>query len=803
MSRRLALVVANDSYSDPDLTSLIAPRNDAQSLRELLRDPEIGNYEPADILVNESKSEIERATERMFRSARPGDLVLLYFSGHGVRSRNGRLHLAVANTDLSLLSATSVSASFVKELIDESDAASTVILLDCCYSGAFSDNGLKADPTMDVGHELRAGRGTYVLTASSSVETAGDGERPAPGRQPGLSVFTEAVVRGLATGSADVRGIGRITPNDLWEYVRQEVPRRTVRQTPTQYGYVEDEIHLANVRRGFSGTVLRPSHRVHLGDLLGPLSQTADQGLRAEEWLGTGRLVVPVGQAFRGTEPAETVCLNLAHNDGHVLVVGRIGSGKSTLLRTLVGALALTSSPGEVRFYFLESGGNKLGSLRRLPYVARIARDDQPDLVRDLLDEVGGIISRRKQLYSEHFVDSAERFRVVRRDLPGGPHPDVFLFVDRWADFASHGARISALAGAGLDYGVHLVVSARGWRDVPDELQELIHCQIELHLSRPSESRIDPRLAEQAFGSQPGWALRQGGRFLVALPHLGSAAGTPDELLMADSSDGALELVDRVVKAWSRIGGRPLDHPDQSVAAARPLTIAPSVLDLLGLAELSADRVAVLRAGRTPDDRLRVPIGVDPAGEPVLLDLKPSTEGGAGPHGLLVGATGSGKSQLLRSLLTTLALTHDPAQLTFVLVTYKGGDTFAPFERLPHTGALVDRIADELSLLDRLIQTISGELTRRQGALRAAGNLYSQHEYERVRATGTPLAPMPALLVVCDEFTELLTANPNFLDLLVQVGRVGRSLGVHLLLAAQRLEEGRLRGLETHLAYRI
>ncbi|HEX5995500.1 MAG TPA: caspase family protein, partial [Jiangellales bacterium] len=254
MTRRLALVVANDSYQDPGLTSLFAPRHDAQNLRELLRDPEIGNFEPADILINESKSEIERAVERMFRSARPGDLVTLYFSGHGVRSRNGRLHLAVSNTDLRLLSASSISASFIKELIDESDASSTVILLDCCYSGAFTDGGVKADPSIDVGIELRAGRGTYVLTASSSVEPAYDGERPLAGRQAGMSAFTEAVVRGLSLGAADVRGVGRITPNDLWEYVRQEVPRRTQRQTPTQYGYVEDEIHLANVRRGYSGT---------------------------------------------------------------------------------------------------------------------------------------------------------------------------------------------------------------------------------------------------------------------------------------------------------------------------------------------------------------------------------------------------------------------------------------------------------------------------------------------------------------------------------------------------------------------
>src|SRR5207245_1796809 len=79
----------------------------------------------------------------------------------------------------------------------------------------------------------------------------------------------------------------------------------------------------------------------------------------------------------------------------------------------------------------------------------------------------------------------------------------------------------------------------------------------------------------------------------------------------------------------------------------------------------------------------------------------------------------------------------------------------------------------------------------------------SLRDYEKARLSGAPLAPLPVLLVICDEFSELLQRKPEFIDLFVQIGRVGRSLGVHLLLASQRLEEGRLRGLDTHLSYRI
>jgi S-DNA-T family DNA segregation ATPase FtsK/SpoIIIE len=92
---------------------------------------------------------------------------------------------------------------------------------------------------------------------------------------------------------------------------------------------------------------------------------------------------------------------------------------------------------------------------------------------------------------------------------------------------------------------------------------------------------------------------------------------------------------------------------------------------------------------------------------------------------------------------------------------------------------------------------------RRQELLREAGNFASVRDYEKARATGEPLEPLPSLFVVVDEFSEMLAAKPEFIDLFVAIGRLGRSLGLHLLLASQRLEEGRLRGLESHLSYRV
>ncbi len=206
---------------------------------------------------------------------------------------------------------------------------------------------------------------------------------------------------------------------------------------------------------------------------------------------------------------------------------------------------------------------------------------------------------------------------------------------------------------------------------------------------------------------------------------------------------------------------------------------------------------------RTNREQLRVPIGVGPDGNVVELDFKEAAQEGMGPHGLIIGATGSGKSELLRTIVAGLAITHSSEDLNFVLVDFKGGATFASLDILPHTSAVITNLEDELSLVDRMRDAVAGEMVRRQELLRDAGNYVSRYEYEKARLAGEQLKPLPSLLIICDEFSELLTAKPDFTDLFVMIGRLGRSLGVHLLLASQRLEEGRLRGLDTHLSYRI
>jgi S-DNA-T family DNA segregation ATPase FtsK/SpoIIIE len=235
----------------------------------------------------------------------------------------------------------------------------------------------------------------------------------------------------------------------------------------------------------------------------------------------------------------------------------------------------------------------------------------------------------------------------------------------------------------------------------------------------------------------------------------------------------------------------------------QPLDSDFDLTTLLGIRDgRTFDVAATWRPRKVLRARMVVPIGVTSDGEVVELDLKESAQGGMGPHGLLIGATGSGKSELLRTLVCGLAATHSSEILNMVLVDFKGGATFLGMDRLPHTSAVITNLADELPLVDRMQDALNGEMNRRQEMLRASG-FASLHDYEKARAGGAQLMPFPVLLIVVDEFSELLASKSEFMDLFVSIGRLGRSLGVHLLLASQRLDEGRINRVEGHLSYRI
>ncbi|WP_099037129.1 type VII secretion protein EccCa [Mycobacterium neglectum] len=250
----------------------------------------------------------------------------------------------------------------------------------------------------------------------------------------------------------------------------------------------------------------------------------------------------------------------------------------------------------------------------------------------------------------------------------------------------------------------------------------------------------------------------------------------------------------------------------QASACARRLTQYRSAVDGRAEAHGWFDMMGIDRDRLDPekywkaaaDGHIRaVPIGVAEDGTRVHLDINEAARNGMGPHGLCVGATGSGKSELLRTLALGMITSHPPDVLNLILVDFKGGATFLGLERASHVGAVITNLAGEAHLVSRMNDALAGEMNRRQELLRTAGGLANLAEYRRARSRGAGLPPLPALFILVDEFSELLSQHPDFAELFVAIGRLGRSLGMHLLLASQRLDEGRLRGLETHLSYRI
>jgi S-DNA-T family DNA segregation ATPase FtsK/SpoIIIE len=270
--------------------------------------------------------------------------------------------------------------------------------------------------------------------------------------------------------------------------------------------------------------------------------------------------------------------------------------------------------------------------------------------------------------------------------------------------------------------------------------------------------------------------------------------GRAQEGLTLDATD--IKTCEHIARSLT-----PLTLADK--AGQQDLSHDVRLLDLLNIPSADAVEGAQTWRDHTRQSLLQTAIGRCADGEPLILDLKEAAERGMGPHGLIVGATGSGKSELLRTIVTSLAITHDPQTVNFVLVDFKGGASFADFASLPHVAGIITNLQSDASLVDRAYASLLGEQQRRQRMLHEAGNLDNIKQYQARWSMNPEMEPMPHLLMIVDEFAELIANRPDFLDLFITIGRVGRSLGLHLLLATQRIDEGRMKGLEGHLRYRI
>ncbi len=452
------------------------------------------------------------------------------------------------------------------------------------------------------------------------------------------------------------------------------------------------------------------------------------------------------------------------------------GSSQATraLTRTILCQLATFHSPEDVRFvaYFPTQATQEWSWLKWLPHVRRLyqVRSEQshaPEPLCLLADTIADF----QELLSKQISRELERRRQLNQQKQDAVtklmRPHLVLVLDGFtpdselAQLADIKQLLQNTDSNGTDPAQHGVT---------------VICLV--NTIRQEPSAIQARVAISDSGRFTFQKIEEGG-----------------QRVEGDLADGAdLQTCERIARSLA-----PLILADKGTQ--QDLSQDARLMDLLNTASVDALQIADTWRPRTGQDILRVPIGRRADGALLLLDLKETADKGMGPHGLVVGATGSGKSELLRTLVTSLAITHDPRVVNFVLVDFKGGATFANFAALPHVAGIITNLEDDPTLIDRVYASLSGEQKRRQNMLRDAGHLGNIKQYQAL--DNPALEPLPYLLIIIDEFAELIANRPDFLDLFVSIGRVGRSLGMHLLLATQRLEEGRLKGLETYLSYRI
>ena len=250
---RHALIVASDTHSDPRLSRLRAPAVDAAELARVLSDPAIGAFEVATSL-NEPEHVVRRRLSAFFEDRGSDDLLVLHLSCHGVKDEDGRLYFATSDTEVEHLDATAIPADFVNRQMTRCRSRRIVLLLDCCYSGAFARGMVgRAGDRVDL-KERFEGHGRIVLTASSAMEYSFEGDQTSGQGRP--SVFTSAVVQGLATGEADRDRDGYVSVDELYDFAYEQVRTVTPSQTPGKWVFdVQGDFYLARSAAGLPTVV--------------------------------------------------------------------------------------------------------------------------------------------------------------------------------------------------------------------------------------------------------------------------------------------------------------------------------------------------------------------------------------------------------------------------------------------------------------------------------------------------------------------------------------------------------------------
>ena len=407
-------------------------------------------------------------------------------------------------------------------------------------------------------------------------------------------------------------------------------------------------------------------------------------------------------------------------------VVGLCGdaAGVDAVSRWMLGQAAVLHAPDDLRIVVLTSAEREQqwGWLRWLPHCRAT---DEP--IGAFIGTEQGSVSRRVGELSQLIAERSKKDGLTTQtDL--SPRPDVLVVLD--------GARrlrtlpgVVQLLRQGPAAGVQVLCLDDDARSLPEECRAVLQVSeglVELkRTGSEAVSRISPDLVE------PAWA-------------------------------------DRVARALAPVRDT---TPDEQVSGL------PSSARLLDSVRMPDPTPEEIRRRWGPEARTDVVIGEGFDG-PFRLDLRKD-----GPHALIAGTTGSGKSEFLQTIVASLAIANSPEQMTFVLVDYKGGSAFKDCARLPHTVGMVTDL--DTHLVGRALTSLGAELRRREHLLAVPG-AKDLEDYWALQRSDPSLPVIPRLAIVIDEFASLKSELPDFVDGLVTIAQRGRSLGIHLVLATQR-----------------
>ncbi len=478
---------------------------------------------------------------------------------------------------------------------------------------------------------------------------------------------------------------------------------------------------------------------------------------------------------------------------GHTVIYGAPGTGKTTFIRTLVASLVASHPPDLLHIYLFDLGGRSLLPLAHLPHVGAVITPNEAEAsyrerVEQLLREMSDIVERRKVVLGDAHEDTLLSYnaKYAEKALPA-----IVLALDNLTEFVEtfggqvEGAesgldRLIALARQCRPYGIYLVITASQPMHVPSQLAGFLTERFALRMADPTHYRdvLGSHIAEVADLPGRGYGLID---------------QAPLSIQVATTDATVIELLTTrlraAVQAW------PATRKVQLPITIDALPKTTLLLALLARANERDDaeirsKLAKLISQSWEEsvkperaDWLSAPIGVTSGNKIRTLRLKATVDG---VHGMVAGGTGSGKSELLMSLIVSLAMRYDPTVLNFVLVDYKGGGAFEPFHALPHVVDLVTNL--NKTAVRRMFTAIGAEMDRRARIL----GVHQVKDVVEYRTKGLHLSnkpdhgPLPHLFIIIDEYAEMISDSPDFRDELDRITRIGRSLGVNLLLAAQR-----------------